>query len=56
MGVERRVLQSEWMLNCITVDIILSFNTVTFVSTFQYKTVYEPTLYCGTVHISSIET
>lgn len=46
MGVERRVLQSEWMLNCITVDIILPFNIVTFVNTFKCKSVYI-SLYCA---------
>lgn len=37
MRVERRFLQPEWMLNCITVDIMLSFNIVTFVNTFTVK-------------------
>lgn len=51
MGVERRVLQFEWMLNCITVDIMLSFNIVTFVNTFQFKTVYRLILCSGTVNL-----
>lgn len=32
MSAERRILQSEWMLNCMTVDIMLALNIVSFVS------------------------
>ncbi len=51
MSVERRVLQSEWMLNCITVDIMLAFNTFTFANSFQYKTVYRPLLCFDTAQL-----
>ena len=50
MGVERRDLQSKWMLNCITVDMIKPFNIVTLTYTFQSKTEYRPTVCCGTAH------
>lgn len=51
MGVVRRVLRYEWSPNCITVDIMLSFNIVTFVNSFHFKTLYRPILSCGTARL-----
>lgn len=40
IGDVRRVLPYEWSLNCITVDMMLPFNTVTFVNSFHFQIIY----------------
>lgn len=46
-------LQYECSLNCITVNIMLSFNIVTFVNSFHFKALDRPMLPRGDVNSHS---